>query len=200
MSKIKSLLKSSLENARWDDVSKAYFLLTGENLTVKEITKDPLSMKKRELYNYINENIRTLGAFSDYEIEDLRLIYTEHIESSPSNTGNIKASSKTIVYNVDSVLTAPSQVNMSPQPDISYISPKRAANMLNIDKQSITVELNDFDSYGDEPPPKQKNKRQRFTVTSKCKFCSKVQSLDPVLTYGVGNERTHICEKCGAKP
>ena len=193
MSKIKALLKSSLENASWDGVSKAYFLLTGENLTVKEITKDPLSMKKRELYNYINENIRTLGTFSDYEIEDLRLIYTEHTESS-------SVSKKTIVYNVDSVLTDPAQVNMSPQPEISYVSPKRANRLLNIDKQKIDVVLTDFDSYGDEPPPKEKGKRQRLTVKSKCKFCSKMDSLDPVLTFGVGNERTHVCEKCGVKP
>ena len=88
-------------------------------------------------------------------------------------------------------------INISPNPEFTYIPPNKVHTILNDDKNRMSVKLTDFRSYGDERAPLQKGTRSNNLVRAKCRECKEESDIHPnKLIAGTTNDKIYICPKC----
>lgn len=200
MSKIKEKIKNGILKENWDYVCDAYFLLTGEKISPPKKSVDINSFNKRNLYDYLKKDcgMNFLLPIGEYKIEDLRLIYEYRDTPQESGGQDFEKRSNWIELEYGATYSDIGETNASPQPEYTFISNKKAARALNIDKKPIDVVLRDFPTYGDEKRSTTSRTRTRQTVSARCRKCNKVSKINPAIAIrGTDNEQTYICEGCG---
>lgn len=192
MAKLLDVIEEGILSGNWDIVCSAYNKLTGKNIRAPQKIEAPQFNLDRATKKQIIEELKKLNLYEDrlskLKIDDLRDYYnliTQEEDSHSTTTESVPQDTKL--------------VNISPNPEYTYIPASAENKILNGDKMPLRVVLSDFESYNDEKSPTQKAKRPTNVVSAKCIKCGSVgkTSLARVIA-GVGspNEKAYICPKC----